>query len=152
MHDAFVVRGRETVGDLPGEIEGLVQAQRSVRETGAQRFAFQQLRHDVRQTIMCAGVVHRHDVRVVQLPGRACFFFEPAQPVGAIGQRCRQDLDRDVAGEAGVARAIDLAHAAGADRRDDLVRAETIARRQRHGLGVNVSAPAPGPHPQRAPC
>ena len=39
----------------------------------------------------------------------------------ALGVGCevrRQDLDRDVAPELAVARAIDLAHAAGAERRD----------------------------------
>ena len=36
----------------------------------------------------------------------------------------RQDLDRDVAVEPGVAGAIDLAHAARAERAEDLVRAE----------------------------
>ena len=36
----------------------------------------------------------------------------------------RQDLDRDLATQLRVARAIDLAHAAGADRRDDLVDAD----------------------------
>ena len=44
-----------------------------------------------------------------------------------------QDLDRDVAAEPRVARAIDLAHAAGAERRDDLVGAEPGAGRECHG-------------------
>ena len=39
-------------------------------------------------------------------------------------KRGGEDLDRDVAPEARVATAIDLAHAAGADGRDDLVRTE----------------------------
>ena len=38
-----------------------------------------------------------------------------------------QDLDRDVAPQLAVARAIDLAHAARAERRDDRVRAELTA-------------------------
>ena len=39
-----------------------------------------------------------------------------------------QELDRDLTIEPRVAGAIDLAHAAGPDRRDDLVRAEAAAR------------------------
>ena len=39
----------------------------------------------------------------------------------------RQDLDRDVAPELAVARAIDFAHAASSERRDDGVRAELTA-------------------------
>ena len=39
-----------------------------------------------------------------------------------------QNLDGDVAAEPRVARAIDLAHPAGAERRDDLVRARGARR------------------------
>ena len=45
----------------------------------------------------------------------------------------RQDLDRDVPPQLGVARAIDLAHAAGAERRDDRVRAELTVSHLREG-------------------
>ena len=50
-----------------------------------------------------------------------------------VGEVLRQHLDRDVALEARVARAVDLAHAAGAERRQDLVRAEAVAGREAHG-------------------
>ena len=42
---------------------------------------------------------------------------EARQPIGVAGEAPRQDLDRDVAAELRVARAIDLAHAADADAR-----------------------------------
>ena len=48
-----------------------------------------------------------------------------------------KNLDGDGAIEAGIDRAIDLAHAAGADRRDDFVRAEFGAGGERHG-GVEI--------------
>ena len=38
-----------------------------------------------------------------------------AEAIGIVGERGGQDLDRDVAAEPRVARAIDLAHAAGAE-------------------------------------
>ena len=44
----------------------------------------------------------------------------------------RQHLDRDVALEPRVARAVDLAHAARAERRQDLVRAEALAGSEGH--------------------
>ena len=50
-----------------------------------------------------------------------------ARAVVVRGEPARQDLDRHVAVERGVARAVDLAHAAGAERRDDLVLAESCA-------------------------
>ena len=39
-----------------------------------------------------------------------------------------EDLDRDIATQFRVARAIDLAHATGTDRRDDFVDAECVSR------------------------
>ena len=50
-----------------------------------------------------------------------------ARRSGSLANDVGQDLDRDVAIQLRVARAIDLAHAAGADRHDDFVRAEASA-------------------------
>ena len=63
-----------------------------------------------------------------------------------------QHLDGDVAIQPSVARAIDFAHPAGAERRDDFIRAESSARNQAHGfipeaqfmitvIGVTASVP-----------
>ena len=49
---------------------------------------------------------------------------EAGQTVGVVREGLGQRLDRDVAAESRVARAIDLTHAAGAERREDLVGAE----------------------------
>jgi hypothetical protein len=50
---------------------------------------------------------------------------EPCQPIRIGGKRGRQHLERDIPTEFGIVRPIDLAHAAGADRRDHLVDAGT---------------------------
>ena len=55
----------------------------------------------------------------------------------SLAKRGGQDLDGDVAIQLGVARAVDLAHAARAQGSDDFVWAEFIARRKLH---VNESA------------
>ena len=57
------------------------------------------------------------------------FALEAREPIGVGRERVGQDLDRDVAIQLRVARAIDLAHPAGAERRQDLVGAEPRARR-----------------------
>ena len=67
------------------------------------------------------------DVRMVQRRERLRFALEPREAIGIAGERVRQDLDRDVAIQLRVARAVDLAHAAFADRRDDFVDAEAGA-------------------------
>ena len=68
---------------------------------------------------------------MVEAGDRAGFALEPAallviDPVGS------QDLDRDLAAEPGVARAIDLAHAALAELGHDLVRSEVVALGEPH--------------------
>ena len=59
------------------------------------------------------------------------------QAVRIAGEVIGQDLHRDLAPELGVAGAVNLAHAACPDRRDDLVRAETRAGGQRHAGSGN---------------
>ena len=49
---------------------------------------------------------------------------KPGEPIGVAGELERKDLDRDLALQPRVGRAVDLAHAARAERRHDLVRAE----------------------------
>ena len=77
---------------------------------------------------------------MVQRGDRPRFTLKPlARDLGA-GQLPRQHLDRDLAFESRVARAIDLAHTAGADGGDDLVRAEPSASGQRHSEWLRLSA------------
>ena len=81
---------------------------------------------------MPADVVDGADVRIVQRGDGARFLLE-ALPRFRIGrERAREHLDGNRAIEPRVARAIDLAHAAGADRGDDLVRTKACAGLERH--------------------
>jgi hypothetical protein len=66
---------------------------------------------------------------MVQGREHARFAFETGEPMGIGRERRRQQLDRDLATEFGVAGAIDLAHPAAADLRDDVVRTEPVAGR-----------------------
>ena len=60
------------------------------------------------------------------------FTLEAREAVGIEREFGGQDLQRDVAIEPGVARSIDLAHAAHAKQAGDFVSAETSAGGQRH--------------------
>ena len=62
------------------------------------------------------------------------FALEAREAVGIEGEELGQNLERDVAIELRVARAIDLAHSARADGREDFVRAEAGAVREGHGI------------------
>ena len=55
------------------------------------------------------------------------FAAEPGEPFGVAREKRGQHLDRDVAIQLRVACSIHLAQAAGAERRNDLVRTKTCA-------------------------
>ena len=58
------------------------------------------------------------------------FALEARQAIDVTRKGVGQHLNRDIAIQPRIARAIHLAHAAGADEADHFVRAETIAGRQ----------------------
>ena len=55
---------------------------------------------------------------------------EAREPIGVRGEGLGQQLQRDLAPELRVGRAVDLAHAAGADCGGDAVVRERVARRE----------------------
>ena len=88
-----------------------------------QRLPAQQLHDEVGRSVRLrrlADVVDRADVRMVQRRGRARLALEAPQVFFRRRERRRQQLHRDIAAELQIVRLVDLAHAAGADRRDDL--------------------------------
>ena len=133
MNDAFLVRGRQPIGHLNGEVDGGLLWQRAARERVAQRLAFEQLRHDERQPAFDADVEDRDNVGVIERGGGLRFPLEAGETVRVQRELGRQHFDRDVAGEPSVARPVDLAHAAGAQRCDDVIGTESRACDQRQG-------------------
>ena len=65
------------------------------------------------------------------------FSLEPGQPVRILRECRRQYLDGDLAPEARVPCAVDLAHAARPDRADDFVGTDVTAAKERHELYLN---------------
>ena len=99
-----------------------VERQRSLgpRKARGQRLAVE-MRHDEKADVVrFTDVVDRADVRMVERGDGAGLAFEPRARIGIGGDLGRQDFDRDRAVEPRIAGAIDLAHAARAERRDDL--------------------------------
>ena len=97
MHDPQVVRGLERVGNLPGDVDCVGNADRAPRQQVGKRRPFHQL-HD--QRFDPAAVLESVDVRdvgVIELRERVRFAREAREPVGIGGKRCRQDFDGDVA-------------------------------------------------------
>ena len=71
-------------------------------------------------------------MRMVQRGNSARFAFEAGAQIFAFGDVFGQNLDRDGAVEPGVAGFVHLAHAAGAERGENLVRAEFVASVEGH--------------------
>ena len=107
-----------------------------VAESRLQRLAFQKLHHEERRAIVLADVVERADVGVVQAGDGLRFPREARAAIRIGAQFCGQDLDGDCAVETGVAFLVDLAHAAGADSRLDLVGSEASPGDEAHGHGL----------------
>src|SRR5687767_5820763 len=83
--------------------------------------AFDELHSDVCERLNAADVVDRDDVWMVQGGCCARLLLEPPQRING---RClrRQNLQRNVAIQTGVAGAIDLTHTSRPERREDFIR------------------------------
>ena len=114
--------------DLQRVVHGLLQGDRARVEPAAQRLALQQLHDGEGDAVVGAEVVDREDVRMRERRDGLRLALEPRERVGIGGDGFGEDLDRDVAVELRVPRPVDLAHAARAERREDLVGAEAGTR------------------------
>ena len=129
---ALLVRHLERLGDLRCDAQPVLQIERTRGQALGERLALDELHHDVARLAVLLRPVDRRDGRVVdgrQHPGLA---FEARDAGGVLRELVRQHLDRHVAAELAVARAIDLAHAADAEQVGDLVGAEAGAGRESH--------------------
>jgi len=125
MHDPLLVRRRQPLGGLDPVIHRLARGERRTTKPLPKRLPLQKLRDHIGLPAMRPDVVDREDVGMVQGRGRPSLLLESAQPVGIGGEGAGQDLDRHLAPEARVPGAIDLAHASGAQWRNDLVGAQS---------------------------
>ena len=123
-----MMRGGEPFRHLRAEIQHIADRQRRPRQELAQRGPLDDLRHDVRRALVDADVVYRDDIGMVERAGGLRFAGEPTLP-RRIGSRLCQDLDRDVAFQSRVARAIHFAHAARAEGGEHLIGTEMTRRR-----------------------
>jgi hypothetical protein len=79
-----------------------------------------------------AQVEDDQQVGVAEAAGGASLLREARQAFGIRREARRQDLDGDLAPDARVASAVDLAHPSGSERRDHLVGPDVSARLERH--------------------
>ncbi len=128
MDDADFVRSTEAFGDLPSDGKRLVDRKRAAGNAVGQRLALDEFHH---QGAILDSVDLR-DVRVVERSEHLRLALEARQALRVGSKEVGQDLDRDLAVQARVARSIHLTHAARAQRADDFVGADPRAWGQRH--------------------
>jgi hypothetical protein len=97
-----------------------------------QRGTFDQFEHERLDTIGLFEPMDRGDVGVIQGRERLGFALEPRDAVGVSREVLGQDLQRNVAIELRIARAIDHAHPALAEWRKDFIGADPGANRDCH--------------------
>ena len=133
MNDSPGMGRAQSVGDLAAIVHGSLRGERTCLERLPERLPVEQLHHGKLQPV---GTVQDRRWRGCSdgtAPQSALSLtLEASEGVG-IGRHSRgQDLDRDVAVQLRVVSLEHLAHAAGADRRDDLVRTENGSWDQCH--------------------
>ena len=116
MDDAFVVRGRQGVGHLARNDQRLVERHLALRDSLRQRRTVDQLHDEKLRRLRALQAVERRDVRMIERGEELSFALEAGKPFGIGREGVRQDLQRDLAPELRIARAIHLAHPAGAER------------------------------------
>jgi hypothetical protein len=134
MHDAFGMRRGQGIGDFRAMEQGLFDREPAAFQLFRQRFAGQQLHHQV----VGADVVERTDVAVIQGGDRAGFSLESLVKFLTAG------FDRDFSGQTGIGGPVDFSHPSRADLPFDPVRAQLHSSPgDRPGL-KKARAPLPG--------
>ena len=129
MDDRPRMRRHQRAGDLRCDRDGLTNRQRPALEPLSQRFALDQFGDDERAAVEITEVVDHQDVRMIERGNSAGLVVKPAQAIGV--DVARQQLERDIAFELRIVRLVDLAHAAGAQPRDDAIGGDASARSTR---------------------
>ncbi len=128
MHHAFFVSSFERVRNLRGNLQRLLQRNRTRSDAIRQRRAFDQLHHD---GTVFESVDHR-DVGMIQRRQHFGFTLEASQAVRMMRQCRGQNFYGDIAVELCVASAVHFTHAARAERRKNLVGAQSSPCGERH--------------------
>ena len=132
VDDPLLVGGLERLGDLLRDRHGLVERDAAAGDALREVLPLGQLEDEERLAALVLEAVEVGDRRVVERGQQLRLALEAGEPVGVGGEGRWQELDRHVAAELRVGRAVHLAHAPRAEGGDDRVRPETLAGGQAH--------------------
>jgi hypothetical protein len=132
VDDAAVVRGTEPLRDLHRDRGRLACRESTVLQPRTQGLAFQQIHGGIGGAAIGPEVVDGEDVGVREGGDGLGLALEPPQGFGVGGDALGEDLERHDPVELAVSGAVHLAHAARAERGEDLVGTEAGSGCQRH--------------------
>ena len=127
VDDPFLVRRGEAMGDLRRDRNQPAQRGKSLFDPRREAPAEDELHRDVGEALVLADLVNGDDVRMVQGRGGARLLSEAQIVLRTLVEALGEQLDRDDAPEGRVARAVEPAHAAGAELAQDLEAADVRA-------------------------
>src|SRR6185436_19147188 len=131
-------RAIEREGDLRADVQRDVPVHFAFAlEEAVEWLAVDELHRDVRRAGFDPGRINPHDVWMIQWRGRLRLLVKLLDDGRRPREAAQQDFERDVAIELGVAREINGAHGAAADKSVDLIPAElgSDQRTLRAGFG-----------------
>ena len=121
--------------DFRPDLQNLIERQLAFAEAIGERLALEIFHDQEVHAVLRTDVVQRADVGMIQGRDRACLALHALFQFGVGGQMIGENLDGDVASEAGVAGAVHLAHSTSAQWRLNFVGAKLAARVQGHESG-----------------
>ena len=129
MNDASFVRRFEPLSDLSCDSDCFLDRNRPSSNPFSKRRALDEFQHERSHIVRLFDTMDGGDVWMVERTEDFSLALEACEPIRVGRKTFGKDLDCDVSTQAAVAGAIDLAHAAVADRLDDVkVGGEDLAR------------------------
>src|SRR5262245_8813444 len=132
MNDAFLMRGCERFRDLLRHRKRLFQRQRPTTDAICKSVALDQLENQQPRVIDFSEIVNSRDMRMIQSCQGFGLALKSRDSLGIAGKCIGQNLDRNFTLQLCIARAIYLAHAAGAQQAEDFVCTELCSRLECH--------------------
>jgi hypothetical protein len=136
VHDADAVRGGQRGEHSTRDVEGALDAERTVVDLVSQGASRKSLHHEERLAVILTGVVDRHDVGMGETSGRARFSLEAPPGDRLLREVDPQQLHRHHSAETSIGCFAHFGHAAAAE-----LPAQLVAACQHAGIDV-----APGRH------
>jgi hypothetical protein len=137
MNDAVLVRGFKRQGDLPRDRNRFIDGKRSTMQSIGKCFAVNQFKHQRRRRRGLLETVDVGDVWMIEGGQHLRFARKALNAIGISGNSRQQHLDGYIAMQSRVSRAIDLPHAAGTESRNNLIRTDPRAGRERNAASIS---------------